>query len=306
MKSDNESLHPGLRFGRIGLAAATGLVALDLTGAFLSGSRALLAAALYSILSVISAAVVLSRVDGSQKSADQDYPYGRGKIEFLAVSFVSMVVAVFGFLLLYRVAGDLLAGSHQVVGAIMAVTAGISCITSLAISRYAQETGDALCSREISSNVQHHQAGLVAFVAILAAALLMGMGLGWTDLLVAVCVVLYVFYASWKSARAAVDGILDATVDAETTGEITQVAKVVPGIVGVEHVRARSVGASLWVDVCVRVGPKRRMSEVGHIRALVRQQVLSKIDHVTNVIVEVLPAVRVEGIAPDSRIESHS
>ena len=82
----------------------------------------------------------------------------------------------------------------------------------------------------------------------------------------------------------------DGRLAADLAALITQAARAVPGVLAVEDVRARNVGAALWVELVVRVAPKRRMAEASGIRSLIRAAVDLRVRHVSNLLVEILPA----------------
>jgi len=291
---ERENLNSGMRVGWVGLTVDSILAAGKLVGAWYTGSRALFGDALYSLIDVLSALAVLGTFRVSRKKVDEEHPYGYGKIEFLAVVFVSLVIASFAVLLLYRVAHDLISGAPHTPSPIVTVVALISVVACLTIWQYAKRVGKRLNSPVILTNAEHHHADLISSSAVLVAALLSWVGLGFADPVVAILEVGHILYTSWRLLHGALAGLLDASVDKSRLEHIAKLVAVVPGIVDVGNVRIRSLGSSLWIDMQVRVGATRRMSEVAHLRELVRLEVLNNIDHVANIVIEVLPCTTSE------------
>jgi cation diffusion facilitator family transporter len=292
-----DGISAGMRLGLVGFVVDATLVLVKVIVAWFTGSRALMADSLYSMIDVLSACTVLGTFRLSRKGVDEEHPYGHGKIEFLAVAFVSMVIASFAVLLIYRVGHDLWTGVQHHPSAVVAWVAVLSLISCYLISRYAHSVGHWLNSPVILTNAEHHHADMLSSVAVLAAALLSWVGLGFIDPLIAALEVVHILHTSWRLWRGAMDGLLDAAVEGPQTGLISELAKGVAGVVAVDEVRLRSLGSSLWVELRLRVGPKRRMSDVGTIRELVRQEIVSKVANIGNVVIDVLPTVKSPAIA---------
>jgi divalent metal cation (Fe/Co/Zn/Cd) transporter len=78
----------------IGLAIVEALVFifLKITLGLACGSRALVAASLYSMQDLVSAVVAAVGTRVSAKPPDADHPYGHGKVEYLVVALTSLMI----------------------------------------------------------------------------------------------------------------------------------------------------------------------------------------------------------------------
>lgn len=287
----------GTRIGWIALLVDSGLMALKLAVGLQTGSRAMMADALYSLVDVISALLVLSSFKLSRKGVDENHPYGHGKVEFLAIATVSLCIAAFAVLLLHRVAEDLVRGGHPGVSPLAAATAGLSVVACLLVYGYARCVGTSLNSPILITHAEHHKADAISSVAVLVSIVLSWVGLGLLDPLVAGLEIVHIIGISYVLLRRGMHGLLDASVDPSQRARIIEIATRVPGVAGVHDVRARHIGASIWIELTVRVGPCRRMAEAGRIRAQVRAELMSGIDHIANVMIRVLPTAAPDGKA---------
>ncbi len=83
-------------------ATSTLLIFIKLTIGFLSGSVAVLASAIDSVLDLIVSMFNFFAVTKSEQPADQTFNYGRGKIEALAAVIEGTVITMSGLYILYE------------------------------------------------------------------------------------------------------------------------------------------------------------------------------------------------------------
>ncbi len=84
----------------ISLIGSLLILALKIHAARVAGSAALRSDALEGSVNVLAAAFGLGSVLFSERPADQDHPYGHGKIEYFAQAFEGGLISLAGFLIL--------------------------------------------------------------------------------------------------------------------------------------------------------------------------------------------------------------
>jgi cation diffusion facilitator family transporter len=277
-----------MRVGWIGIVANSALFGMKAFIGYETGSKALTADALFSILDVLSALLVIISFRIARKRANEEYPYGHGKIEFIAIAVVSLCIAAFAYELLERIIGELLHGERVKVDLRAAAAAIIACVTCYTISRYAECAAHRLQSPLLHTHAEHNKFDAISSLAVLVSIVLSWVGLAMLDAIVALLEIVDVVFTSGSLLKRGVSGLLDA-VDPQLAAEITRIAHAVPGIRGVAPVRARHVGSYVWVELRVQVSPTCRMSEAGAIRARLRSEISARVQNVANVMVEILP-----------------
>ncbi len=280
-----------VRIGWVGLFVDAILVGVKLAVGLKTGSRAMMADCLYSLIDVLSALLVIGSLRVSRRSVDEDHPYGQGKVEFLAIACVSLCIAAFAFLLLHRAGDTLLEGSHGAIEPLGAVTAILAAGACYMVWRYASCVGTRLNSPIILSHAEHNKADALSSLAVLVTIVLSWIGLGVLDPLVAIAEIVHVLAISVTLLRRGIDGLLDVSTGAGDLAKVAELARSSPGVLAVEDVRVRRLGSSLWIELAVRIEPQRSMADAGRIRAMIRAAILSRIEHVGNVMIEVRPAV---------------
>src|ERR1051325_6185236 len=91
-----------LRAGAISLIVAALVFTETFTGYQLPGSPAILSDALDSIVNIVAALFTLASLAFASRPADENHPYGHGKIEFLASGFEGGLIAFAALILVYQ------------------------------------------------------------------------------------------------------------------------------------------------------------------------------------------------------------
>src|SRR5262245_21920502 len=91
-----------LRAGAISLGAAVLIFAAKFAGYRLTGSTAILSDALESIVNIVAALFTLASLRFASRPADENHPYGHGKVEFLASGFEGGLIAFAALLIVYE------------------------------------------------------------------------------------------------------------------------------------------------------------------------------------------------------------
>lgn len=216
----------------------------------LSGSVGVLSEAVHSFLDLISAAVSFFTVQHSVKPADQDHPFGHGKIETLSSLFEALLLLVAAVLIVYEGIHHL-AYPHAIehTWLAMGVTAfsmGVSYLTYL----HNREAAVSTDSTALHVNALHFLADVVASAGVLVGlALLKVTGWLWLDPLIAFAIAAYIFYVSVQQVRHAILELSDIQLPDE---EIEVIQEVVSGfqgrIIDVHNLRTRKSGAFRHID----------------------------------------------------------
>jgi len=246
--------------------AASAVITLGKGAAGLStGSLALISDALHSLLDVAATVFTYFAVRISSKPADDQHPYGHGKVESLAAlgetAFLFLLSGAVAFEGLRRLAS----GQSDVTLNVFAIVVLLGSIVIdawrwRALSKVAKETN----SEALAADALHFSSDLVNSVLVLIALGASAMGYPQADALVAVGVAIFIALAGFRLARRTIETLLDAAPTG-TQDRIRELAESVQGVVDVENVRVRSGGAHLFADVEIAVArtiPLDRLSQI--------------------------------------------
>jgi cation diffusion facilitator family transporter len=225
---------------------------------FVSGSKAIMGDALFSFKDFIASLVVVIGIKVSGKPADDQHPYGHGKIEFVALFLISIGLLVSTvFLFIHSVKGIWLCfnGAGGSAPKLIAFWAAlISVVANYKLSEYLLCVGDKLKSPSMLANAKHNHSDAVSSIMVAVAVLGAHFGgMVFLDPLVALIEAVCLFGMSIDMFKDSLKGLFDYAVHPEAVDRIESVARLVPGVRKVTKVIARQVGHGVWVDMTIKV-----------------------------------------------------
>jgi len=223
--------------------------------------------------------------------ADEDHPYGHGKIEAL-VTLVISAALVFAAWELARNAVVSLArgGSGATPGALALAVALGSIVLKEIVFVMTRSVARRVRSTALEANAWHHRSDALSSVPVAAAVAVVWVfpSLWWVDAAGALVVSAFVLHVSWKLARPSFQELTDAQIGSKAEA-VAAVAMRVEGVKGVHKPRARRYGSSFQADIHVQVDRSLSVAEGHDIGHAVKEAVVGAGIDVDDVVVHVEP-----------------
>jgi cation diffusion facilitator family transporter len=238
------------RMGVYSLALNVALVALKLGLATLSGSLALAASATDSAVDIFgSLAVLVGLVISKRKT--ESFPFGLYKVE----NVVSVVIAALILVAGYEIAREAIVGPVGLVTAEWGVLLGVALTVLLPLvwSRYELRVGKAAHSPSLMAEARHYQTDVLSSVIVFASVAASGLGFA-VDRVGALLIVPFIAKSGWDLAADGMKVLLDASLDAETLGQVRSIIESFPGVRGVKAVVGRNSGRYRFLQADIVVG----------------------------------------------------
>jgi cation diffusion facilitator family transporter len=241
------------RVAAISVFASAGMAAAKFVVGVAIGSLALISEALHSSVDVVATVITWMVVRVSDLPADDEHHYGHGKFESLSALGV--------IALLYVLAGGILVESFSRLrdGAapptitaipfiVLLVDIAVNFWRARALDRAAHDTK----SQALAADALHFASDVLGSVAVIVGLGLTALGFAWGDAAAAVAVAAMIAALGLRMARSTVETLLDrAPVGA--ADKATAAIRGVAGVVDVERLRVRMVGATHFIDAIVEV-----------------------------------------------------
>ena len=176
----------------------------------ISGSAAVFSEGLHSFLDLVSASISFFTVREAGKPADEDHPFGHGKIETLSSLFESLLLLVAAGMMVYEGYEHLihpqpLQYQGLAIGAIV-----FSMIVSFVMYRHNLSASLLVESNALETNALHFFADVMASVAVIIALVVVRFtGWLWVDAAMAFAVAAYILIISAKQVKSAMVELLD-------------------------------------------------------------------------------------------------
>ena len=245
------------------VVAALALTGMKLAVGLISGSLGILAEAAHSGLDFVAAVITLFAVRVSDRPADEDHPYGHGKVEnFSALAETLLLFITCGWII-YEAVHRLFFRTVQVTPSLWAfLVVVVSILVDVTRSRVLSRVARKHDSQALEADALHFSTDVWS-----SAVVLVGLGLVWlgqhvlpgharvlakADAAAALGVALIVLFVSYKLGRRTVDVLLDSAPDG-LVERIVEASAGVEGVLRAGQVRVRRSGARVFVDMNVEV-----------------------------------------------------
>ncbi|MBC8412310.1 magnetosome biogenesis CDF transporter MamM [bacterium] len=243
--------------GWIAVGGNLSLAVFKLIVGILSGSKAVQADSIYSFKDFLTSLIVLIGMKISGKPADESHPYGHGKIEFVAIFMISLLIIVGTVFLLIHSLKDVWMAYNDINISppkfIAFWAAVISIIANYKLSTYLHCVGELRKSPSILANAKHNHSDAISSSFVAGAIIGTRFGLHWLDPLVAVVETIDLIRLSAIMMNDAIKGMMDTSLRNDMVEEIEKTALIVPGVKRISNLMARMVGQGIWVTMTIKV-----------------------------------------------------
>ena len=260
-------IHPGKsRVAAISIFASAGMATAKFVVGIAIGSLALISEALHSSIDVVATVVTWLVVRFSDRPADEEHHYGHGKLESIsALGIIAMLYVLAGGVLVESV-GRLREGTtpptlSAVPFIVLVLDIAVNLWRARALHRTAHDTG----SQALAADALHFASDVLGSVAVIAGLMLSGLGFWWGDAAAAVTVAIVIAALGMRLARSTVETLTDRAPEGAAATAAAAI-RTVPGVVGVERLRVRMVGATHFIEATVQVPRTYPIDRVDEIK----------------------------------------
>jgi cation diffusion facilitator family transporter len=262
-----------VRVAAISVFASASMAVAKLVVGVIIGSLALVSEALHSAVDVAATIVTWMVVRVSDLPADEEHHYGHGKFE--SISALGVIA------MLYVLSGGILVESYSrlregtppptisaVPFVVLLVDIAVNFWRARALHRTAYETR----SQALAADALHFSSDVLGSVAVIIGLALAGLGYWWGDAAAAIAVAIMIAALGLRMARSTVETLLDRA-PAGVSEKARSAIRSVPGVVDVERVRVRMVGATHFIEAIVKVPRTYPIDRVDEIKQKAQQAV---------------------------------
>ena len=276
------------------IAASAGLTIAKAIVGFATGSLAILSEAGHSLIDLGATVMTYAAVRVSGKPADAEHQYGHGKFDAVsALAETALLFLLSGVVIWQGVTRLTSHEGHHVDANVWAfgvilVSIAVDFARSRALSRTARRTS----SHALAADALQFSSDLWGSLAVLVGLAGVRLGLWWADSAAALGVAVLVLIAGWRLGRRTIDTLTDVAPPG-AAARITAIADQVPGVVRVEHVRAREVGDKTFIDLTVAVSRTLPLERVSALKEQVADALRAQMP-------EVEPTINTTPVALDN------
>jgi cation diffusion facilitator family transporter len=237
------------------IAAASVGIALAVLGLkagawWLTGSVALFADAVESVVNVAAALAALAAIRVSARPPDAQHPYGHAKAEYFSAVLEGALIIVAAVLILHEAWAALQAPRVLEEAASGLVVSAIATGINAAWSAFLFRRGRASRSPALIADARHLLSDVVTSGGVIVGVALVALtGIAWIDAALAALTAVNILFSGWQLMRESVGGLMDEAVPPEALGRIRSlVATHAEGAIEAHDLRTRHSGRFTFVE----------------------------------------------------------
>ena len=267
----------GLLSGIVGILLNLLLSVGKFFAGLVTGSISITADAFNNLSDAGSSVVTLVGFRLAGQKADDDHPFGHGRIEYLAGLLVSLIILLVGFELGRSSLEKIVHPEKVAFPAVSLVILGVSIAVKLWMSFFNRRLSQKIHSAAMAATAADSLSDAVATSAVLLGAVVSrvsGVSIdGWVGVLVA----LFILRAGWGAARDTIDPLLGQTPDPELVKEIERTVLAHEAVVGIHDLVIHDYGPgrsmmSFHAEVPMNVDIMEAHDAIDHIERELMQK----------------------------------
>lgn len=288
-----------LRLGIFAIAINVALMIIKIGVGLVGHSYALIADGIESAGDIFSSVVTWAGFQLSLKPADEDHPYGHGKIDALTGMFSGACLFAAAILIAYESIIQIRTPHPLPAWFTLPVLLAVIVVKELLSRRIFAAASD-LDSSALKGDAWHHRSDAVTSAAAatgITIALIGGKGWESADDWGALAACTVILTNAVLIIRTSLHDAIDRAPSPELRAAISATATAQPGVMAIETCLVRKSGTSLFVELHVEVQGKTTIED-GHVIAhAVKAALMSENPRIKDVLVHLEPHVAAEDAA---------
>lgn len=284
--------NPKLKAAALSICGALTLAIIKLIIALLSGSMAVMASAVDSLLDILMSGVNFMAIRQAEQPPDQSHPFGHGKFETLSTLFQALVITASGSWIIYESVIRLgqktrLENINQGIG-VLAFSAVVSWFIANYLSKVAKQTD----SSALEADSLHFRMDIYSNLGLMAGLLMVRwFDIHWLDAALSILVASYILHEALQLIKRSLTDILDHELPEEIQEQVHQLISSHEGpLAGYHGLRTRRAGSLKIMDFHLEVCKDMTVFEAHKLTESLEKRIEREIPG-ANVIIHIDPCI---------------
>lgn len=271
---------------RINLAMSEGLLSIVGNGALfvlklwvglLTGSVALTADAWHTLTDSISSLIVVVSAWLSRKPADNQHPFGHGRVDLVCSVMIGVMLAMIGLEFAIKAIGQLKSGISVTYGFFAIAVTALSVVVKEVLAQFAFWAGRRTANPLLRADGWHHRSDALSSVVVLVGIMFSGY-FWWMDGVLGIIVTIMIFYASYDILRHSVNRLIGEPPDEDLLTRLeTMIAEMHPDVFP-HHYHLHRYGDHVELTFHVTMSPGLTLREAHDQAHRIEQEVRRRFD----------------------------
>ena len=231
-----------------------------------SGSVAVLASAIDSLLDTLISVFNFFAIKKSEEKATDEFQYGKGKVQAIAAVIEGTVITLSGFYIIYEAIQKAMHGTETTLLTPAIVVMVISIVITFALVRYLLAVAKETDNLVIKSDALHYQTDLWANGAVLLALGIVYLtGLEIIDAIFGFAIGIYIIYSAYEIIVEGIEILLDKALDDEIVEKIHHILEKSEELTSYHWLKTRTDGSTNFVEFHLVFHPKMYLIDAHNV-----------------------------------------
>ena len=241
---------PQKRATVVSSSVAVFLTLIKLVVGVASGSVAVLASAVDSILDMFVSLFNYFAIANSEKLADEQFNYGRGKIEALASVIEGVIISMSGLFLLYTAIKKYYSNETSIYLDTSFVVMIVSTLITIFLVKYLNDIANKTNNMVIKADALHYKTDVMVNTAVLVSLIAVYFThLEIIDVIIGGAISVFIVYSAYELIQEGVLVLLDRALEEQTTHKIINIIITTQKVTDYHFLKTRTAGNNNFVDV---------------------------------------------------------
>ncbi|SNR85729.1 cation diffusion facilitator family transporter [Desulfurobacterium atlanticum] len=250
------------------------LVVIKLAVGLISGSVAVLASAMDSVLDIFVSMFNYFAIHNSEKPPSERFNYGLGKIEALAAVIEGTIITMSGLFIMYQAVKKIIHNEpiHYLGPSLIVMVISIILTAALVIflEYVAKKTGNLV----VKSDALHYKTDLLSNSAVVLSLLIVYFTKFYViDGIFGIAIALYIIYSAYELIKEGVLILMDVALEDEKVEKIKEIIRSTPKVTDYHFLKTRKAGPFNFVDVHLVFNPEISLQEAHDIADEVERRI---------------------------------
>ena len=250
----------------IATSSAALLTLVKLIIGIMSGSVAVIASAIDSILDMAISVFNFFAIKKAEEHPNEMFNYGKGKIQAIAGVIEGTIITLSGLYIIYEAVSKMIHGKGTEYLGISVMVMLFSILVTWMLVRYLLRVAEATDNIVIKADALHYKTDLLSNGAVVAALVIVYLtGWDWVDALFGLGIGLYIIYSAYEIIHEGVMILLDRSLPSDKVAKIGEILGNHPEVNGYHWLKTRTDGTHNFVEFHLVLTPEMTLEEAHRI-----------------------------------------
>ena len=269
-------MSPEKRATIVASSVATVLTIVKFSIGVASGSVAVLASAIDSLLDTLISVFNFFAIKKSEEKADENFQYGKGKVQAIAAVIEGTIITISGLYIIYVAIGKGIHGTSTTLLSPAIWVMILSIVVTFALVQYLLWVAKQTDNLVIKSDALHYQTDLWSNGVILLA-LLIVQYTGWeiVDAIFGFGIGIYIIYSAYEIIKEGILILLDRALEQNVVKSIEEILDTHKEVNGFHWLKTRTDGTTNFIEFHLVLQPNLYLIEAHRISDEIEDEIMA-------------------------------